>query len=357
MPAEFGSLSRRDFLTAASAAGLAMTAAASLPAGYRPKTELAADDNVALIGMTLDLEMAMHYPSWGMMEWNYIKGLLNDEAKQYTREACRRVKAKGGVIHSFMLGRTLEQADVTWLQEIIEEGHPVGNHTYDHVNVWAIAPGTKPEIRAVPFRASPVAGRRQDGRTGRPREHRGDHRRHEAAGCARSPMASARPAGITSGLDGRADVQQMMLDLGFWWVSSRATHVPIAPENPTAADFQRVVDHQTDAQPYVYPTGLVEVPMSPLGDVASFRREKQKWKIGDFLTMIEKCVGWAIENRAVFDLLTHPSLMYVEDPKFQSYELICDMVQASGGHAAIVGLDVIAERAKRRQTPPPKKPA
>ena len=44
------------------------------------------------------------------MEWNYIKGLLNDEAKQYAREACRRVKAKGGVIHSFMLGRTLVTA-------------------------------------------------------------------------------------------------------------------------------------------------------------------------------------------------------------------------------------------------------
>ena len=353
MSAQSGLLSRRDFLTAASAGGLAMMAAGPLSAGYRPETELAADDRVALIGMTLDLEMSMHYPSWGIMEWNYIKGLLNDETKQYAREACRRVKAKGGVIHSFMLGRTLEQADVTWLEEIVKEGHPVGNHTYDHVNVWAVAPGTKPESVQFRFQREPalVAGKTA-------KEIVRENIQATTAAMKRrlgkEPDGFRTPGGSLSGLDGRADVQQMLLDLGFWWVSSRAPHVPIAPENPTAADFQRVVDRQTDAQPYVYPTGLVEVPMSPLGDVASFRREKQKWKIGDFLTMIEKCVGWAIENHAVFDLLTHPSIMYVEDPKFQSYELICDMVQASGGKAAIVGLDVIAERAKRRQTPPPK---
>ena len=33
--------------------------------------------------------------------------------------------------------RVLEQADVGWLRGIVEAGHPVGNHTYDHVNVTA----------------------------------------------------------------------------------------------------------------------------------------------------------------------------------------------------------------------------
>ena len=89
--------------------------------------------------------------------------------------------------------------------------------------------------------------------------------------------------------------------------------------------------------------------MSPLGDVASFRREKEKWNLGDFLKMIEASVGWVIEHRAVFDLLTHPSIMYVEDPEFRAYELICRLVNQSKGRAAIVGLDTIARRVKIRQ--------
>jgi len=171
-----------------------------------------------------------------------------------------------------------------------------------------------------------VAGRRQDGRAGGPRRypvhHGGDETRlgKEPVGflhAQRQHFRSRRPAPMS---------RRCCSIWASGGLGSRAPGASVAPENPTAADFQRVVDRQTDAQPYVYPTGLVEVPMSPLGDVASFRREKQKWTIGNFLAMIEKCVRWAIQNRAVFDLLTHPSIMYVEDPKFQSYELICDMV-------------------------------
>ena len=100
------------------------------------------------------------------------------------------------------------------------------------------------------------------------------------------------------------------------------------------------------SQPFVYPTGLVEIPMSPLGDVASFRRKEKKWKLADFLAMVRRNVEWAIEHGGVFDLLTHPSIMSVEDPKCETYELIGDLVGQSKGRAAIVGLDAIANRVK-----------
>ena len=38
--------------------------------------------------------------------------------RTYAVEACRRVKAAGGVVHFFAVGRVLEQADVGWLKEI-----------------------------------------------------------------------------------------------------------------------------------------------------------------------------------------------------------------------------------------------
>ncbi|MFH1920917.1 MAG: polysaccharide deacetylase family protein [Planctomycetota bacterium] len=336
------SISRRRFLAGASAAGIGFARAGKLLAD-EPAADVAADPDKALIAITLDLEMSRHYPTWDVMHWDYEKGNLNEPAKQYTREACRRVKAKGGVLQSFVLGRVFEQENVDWLKEIVAEGHPVGNHTYDHVNVWT----KSTESLQFRFQRAPWL---IEGKT--PREvileniRLTDLAMKTRIGVA--PVGFRTPGGNGSGLIGRPDVEQMMLDSGFTWVSSMAKSVPIKPENPTDEDFQRVAEAQKDSQPFVYPTGLVEIPMSPLGDVASFRREKEKWKIGDFLKMIERSVEWTIEHRAVFDLLGHPSIMYVEDPEFRAYELICDMVNQAGGRAAIVGLDTIARRVKLR---------
>jgi hypothetical protein len=138
----------------------------------------------------------------------------------------------------------------------------------------------------------------------------------------------------------------MLLECGFRWVSSLAPSVAVSPENPAAADFDAVVRAQPASQPFVYPTGLIEIPMSPLGDVAAFRRKEKKWKLADFLAMIRRNVGWAIEHGGVFDLLTHPSIMCVEDPKCETYDLVCDLVAQSRGRAAIVGMDAIARHVR-----------
>jgi hypothetical protein len=39
--------------------------------------------------------------------------------------------------------------------------------------------------------------------------------------------------------------------------------------------------------------------------------------------------------------------MMIEDPQFEAYTLICDLVRQSGGRAALVGLDAIAQRVPR----------
>src|SRR5262245_55409577 len=102
---------RRQFL-AASGAAIATAAAA-------PTECLAADDGQALVAITLDLEMSRNFPVWTDTHWDYEKGNLNDETKRYTVEACRRVKAAGGVVHCFAVGRVFEQESVGWLKEIV----------------------------------------------------------------------------------------------------------------------------------------------------------------------------------------------------------------------------------------------
>ena len=98
---------------------------------------------------------------------------------------------------------------------------------------------------------------------------------------------------------------------------------------------------QKAAQPFVYPSGLIEIPMSPISDIGAFRAGR--WKLEWFLEAIRQSVTWAIDNNAVFDFLAHPSCLVTTDPEFRSIELICDMVKASAGKARLVTLDQIAD--------------
>ena len=143
MPRAF---SRQQFLGTATA--LPVGAATGLAA-----SELSSKNfKQAQIAITLDLEMSRHYPRRGMTEWDYEKGNLDLATKQYATEAARIVKQRGGVLHFFCVGRVLEQADVGWLKDLAAAGHPIGNHTYDHVNVLAREPAeTQFRFRRAPW--------------------------------------------------------------------------------------------------------------------------------------------------------------------------------------------------------------
>src|SRR5205814_3684164 len=97
---------------------------------------------------------------------------------------------------------------------------------------------------------------------------------------------------------------------------------------PTSEVFEGIVKAQTAAQPFVYPTGLLDIPMNPISDIGAFRNGR--WKLEYFLKAIRLGVEWAIENRAVFDFLSHPACLYAMDPEFRAIELICELVKKAG---------------------------
>ncbi len=313
-----------------------MAAGASLVRGAETQ------ERKAQIAITLDLEMSRHYPTRGIMEWDFQKGNLDEPTKRYAVEAAKIAKERGGLIHFFCVGRVLEQPDVEWLNEIHAGGHPIGNHTYDHVYVLA---KTREEIQ-FRFQRSPwlIEGQEID------EVIRENIRRMSLAMQQRTgiPINGFRtPGGFADGLNGREDIQQMLLDLGFTWVSSKyPKHEAGEPmQEPSAAVYADIVKQQAAAQAFVYPTGLIEVPMSPISDVGAFRTNY--WKLEYFLKAVRMSVEWAIENRTVFDFLAHPSCLVVEDPNFETINLICDLVEQSNGRAEIVGLDTIAARVGR----------
>ena len=264
----------------------------------------------ARLSFTLDLEMSAQYPRPGMTEWNYEKGNLDEATKQYSLEAARIVKAAGGVIHFFCVGRVLEQPDAEWLKELAKEGHPIGNHTYDHVNVKA----TKAEETQFRFQRAPwlVKGKsaleviRENIRiTNQALEDR----------CGIKVSGFRTPGGFNNGLSDRPDVQELLLDLGFTWVSSKyPSHLTVEPgQRPGDEIFASIVRAQEAAQPFRYDSGLVEIPMSPISDVTAFR--SQKWTLQEFTTAIGQGIQWASDHQKAFTLLAHPSCLVIEDTK------------------------------------------
>lgn len=326
-------LSRRDWLARAAAV------TATFPFF---SSQLSADEPnpPALIAITLDLEMSQDYPQRGLKEWNFQKGNLDDATKQYAVEAARRVKAAGGVIHFFCVGRVLEQSDVEWLKQLHAEGHPIGNHTYDHVNVKARM-AVETQFR---FQRSPwlVEGRSAEDVI------RENIRLTTVAlkeRCDISARGFRTPGGFHDSLGDRPDVQQWLLDEGFRWVSSKyPVHETGKPgEAPTEAVYDSITGSVYAAQPFVYRSGLVEIPMSPISDVTAFR--SNRWKREWFLEAIRRSVTCAIDSGQVFDFLAHPSCLCVEDPEFESIDLICKLVNQAGAKAKLASLDEIAERA------------
>ena len=327
---------RRRFL-AGTAAGAGMLLAAA--------SRREADSDKALIAITLDLEMSRNFPTWETTHWDYEKGNLNAETKRYAVEACRRVKSAGGVLHCFAVGRTFEQENVDWLKSIVKNGHPIGNHTYDHVNVLATRlPDVQFRFQRAPWL---VEGRKPD-----------DVIRENVQLCTAAmksrlgiaPAGFRTPGGFANGLRDRADVRTILRNEGFSWVSSLYPKHEIGEplREPADAVYRDIVKALGQAQPFVYPDGLIEVPMSPISDIGAFRNGR--WKLEWFLKAIQLGVEWAIEERAMFDFLGHPSCLYVTDPDFRAISLICEMVRKAGNRAAIVDLGTIAARAKQRSS-------
>lgn len=291
----------------------------------------------ARIAVTFDLEMSRNFPEWEMTHWDYEKGNLNARTKQYSVEAARLIKRSGGRLHFFAVGRTLEQENVDWLRNIIAEGHPVGNHTYDHVNVLA----TRPEDLQYRFRRAPWLLR---GMTVREsiRENILLASKAMKARLGIEPAGFRTPGGFHDGLDQHPEIRMLLREAGFDWVSSRyPSHPNSEPgQRPNARVLEGIVAALSRAQPSLYPDGLVEIPMSPISDITAFRGGR--WKLEWFLESIRQCLAWTIEHGAVFDFLAHPSCLYVVDPGFRSIELICRMVHDAGNRATLVGLDSIA---------------
>ena len=163
------------------------------------------------------------------------------------------------------------------------------------------------------------------------------------------PNGFRTPGGFPNGLRDRDDLQRMLQNLGFSYVSSLYPPHPVGParQEPTLDVVRSIVEAQRHAQPFVYANGLVEIPMSPISDIGAFRNGR--WKLEWFLKATKLAAESVIEQGKVFDFLAHPSCLGVVDPEFRTIEMICDLVQKAGNRAALVDLETIARQFKPKE--------
>ena len=137
-----------------------------------------------------------------------------------------------------------------------------------------------------------------------------------------APAGFRTPGGFTDGLATAPTCGRCSAKMGY---SLGQQPVPGASDTPDRRRspgqpglWTGIVRAQAKAQPFVYPTGLIEVPMSPISDVTAFRTGR--WPLEAFLEAIRAGVTWAIEQRAVFCFLGHPSCLVVTDPEFRTID-------------------------------------
>ena len=325
---------RREFLAGLTAFSLSSSTSVTAFEVPRPKAEIA---------ITYDLEMSRHYPMRGNTEWDYQKGNLDNATKAYSVAAAKIAAEHGVRIHFFLVGRVLEHNDVSWLHEIHEMGHPIGNHTYDHVNLLATSPANT-QFR---FARSPWLIKNKTV-TEILREN---IRLTEIALKQRTNINQTgfrTPGGFSQGLTGRADLQQLLLELGFSWISSKyPRHLATRDQQGVPqSTYDNIIQAQQDAQPFKYESGLIEIPMSPISDVNAFR--SNFWTLDEFTKAISMSVKSVIAKRQVYDFLCHPSCLLVEDPDHKTLQTIIKTVQAKPDLAGISTLDEIAKGMDKR---------
>lgn len=292
----------------------------------------------ARIAISLDLEMSRNFPTWDTTHWDYEKGNLNDAAKLYALGAARRVAQSGGRIHFFVVGRVLEQANVDWLKELYDAGHPLGNHTYDHVNVTA----TRTEDVQFRFARAPWLASGQPPSALIQQNIRLCSEAMKSRLGIQQPNGFRTPGGFASGMKEHPAVRADLIAQGFTWISSMyPPHKYGEPGmKPTQAVIEDIIARQADAQPFRYADGLVELPMSPISDIGAFRTGR--WQVDWFVEVTRQAIQWCIDHRASFDFLAHPSCLGVVDPEFKTIDMILKTVEQAGSRAELVTLDRLA---------------
>lgn len=297
------------------------------------------------VQLSFDLEAVTNFPNWTDF-WNDRKGSIDDATKAYVGQINAVCQKYGAKAHYFLVGSLFEDRNIDYLKKTVAEGHAVGNHTYTHVSIKARETAHLAGIyTSCPWRA---AGREAQ-QIIREEIQMTTSAIQSCLGV--EPRGFRSPGGFPNGLQDAEDVQQMLREEGFWWVSTHYNDVLMRTytKNATVGDVPKVEFGELQAafrrservlQPYRYESGLLELPLAGITDIVAWRRYRPD--LGEWLRMLSDGVDYAHEHGLIFMLTTHPAVLASIDPFCQTIDVIMRRAKEKEGGVWLPDLEEVA---------------
>jgi len=286
------------------------------------------------LSLTFDIEMCTNFPYWTDV-WDHRKGAMDAQTRLHVGKLADLAQNLGVRFQWFVLGAAVEDEDIDYLRRLVAEGHPVGNHTYHHVNVKAqrfadlqLAYSNDPSLLQGAGTPLDVIAN-EVSCTSDLIEHRLGVR----------PQGFRTPGGFGNGLHDAPPVQDLLKEHGFAYCSS---HYDCALPTERPFDWsvleRGVGESLRSLQPYRYPNGLLEVPMMGISDIHAYRvRDMDR---SEFTRLLEHGVDVAAREDLTFSILMHPAVQASRDPHGDTVKRLVEKTMSLGGE--VVTNDEIA---------------
>ncbi|MCC6485452.1 MAG: polysaccharide deacetylase family protein [Armatimonadetes bacterium] len=291
------------------------------------------DGNAGILCLTFDVEQCTNFPRRSCV-WDYRKAELDAATLSMTRRLADVALAYGAQAQFFVLGASLENADVASLiAELSAHGHAIGNHTYRHVNlkspdVSGLQPVycTSPELLPPHSRVSDVIAW----------EVR-ETSRQIARVTGSLPRIFRSPGGFPEGLSDSPDLRAIFQECGFSAVSTQYAF-PLEDQPRTQDDFKSIARRNVrDLQPYAYPGDLLELPMMGMSDIHAFRN--LDLSVADWQAILMEALDEALSCHLLFAPIMHPHVLSARDPQARVIQAL--LREARRRQAQIVTLDAL----------------
>ena len=258
--------------------------------------------------LTFDHEMCTNFPYRNSI-WDHRKGEIDAETRAYTLQQ-NAIAARHSVkLTYFLVAAALEDADIAHLQQMVRDGHEIGNHTYSHVNVTATSVD---DLRGI-YASQPARIGEREPRTVIVDEIRAaDALIVSKLGV--KPSGFRTPYGFTDGLDQQLWLRSALLEQGFTYASSRYYGWDLWDERLADAGIEdaRLLADLRAAQPYVHADGLWEFPIATPTDCHVFR--PWRWSVARWVELVKRLIDLSYEHGLLLDLCCHPSILAACDP-------------------------------------------
>jgi len=248
----------------------------------------------------------------GDLDYLYVKDLgwqggchghLNEELINYVKMVVRIAEDYDAKLQFFLQGNTLEDPAEHWI-EIVERGHAIDQHTYSHISL----PHTPLERIE-----SEVA------KTERLIEDK----------LQTVNIGLRGPGGYKNGLQGRSDIQKVLLKCGIEFVSTQDNLMS------TLLSDEKIIETIADTQPYYYDeTGLLEIPFCGYQDREFFDPDcgpPRKGTLKEWIQYLKRAVDFVYDHGLAYSLVVHPSTGFKHDPEGKSIREILSYCRQKQG--------------------------